>query len=155
MDEGLMTMITLNDVERIAEGDRHLAVLATTRADGTVQASVVSAGVIDDPVHGSAGIGLVAAGGSVKLQLLRQRPLATVVFKHGFQWAAVSGPARLVGRDDGSHYGLDVPRTIRSVFVAAGGDHEDWDEFDRVMAEERRCAVFVRAAAISTNAARD
>jgi pyridoxamine 5'-phosphate oxidase-like protein len=144
-------MADLHDVERIAEGDNHLAVVATTRADGSVQASVVSAGVIDDPVDGSPGVGLVAAGGSVKLRMLRERPVATVVFKHGFQWAAVSGPARLVGPDDGSEYGLDVPQTIRSVFVAAGGDHEDWEEFDRVMADERRCAVFVRAASISTN----
>jgi hypothetical protein len=29
------------------------------------------------------------------------------------------------------------------VFVAAGGTHDDWDEYDRVMAEERRAAVLV------------
>jgi hypothetical protein len=58
---------------------------------------------------------------------------------------------RLVGPDDGADLGLDVPETIRSVFRAAGGTHEDWDEFDRVMAAERRCAVFVRADRISTN----
>jgi hypothetical protein len=58
---------------------------------------------------------------------------------------------RLVGPDDGGALGLDVPATIRAVFVAAGGTHEDWAEFDRVMAEDRRCAVFVRAAAITSN----
>jgi hypothetical protein len=31
------------------------------------------------------------------------------------------------------------------VFQAAGGGHDDWDEYDRVMARERRCAVFVQA----------
>ena len=51
-----------------------------------------------------------------------------------------------------SELGLDVPETIRSVFRAAGGSHGDWAEFDRVMAEERRCAVFVRADSVSTNA---
>ncbi len=76
------------------------------------------------------------------------------MFKDGWEWAAVSGPVRLVGPDDGQTPGLDVPGTIRSVFVAAGGSHEDWDEFDRVMAAERRCAVFVRADAISSNAGR-
>ena len=84
----MRTMADLDDVERLAEGDNHLAVLATTRTDGSVQASVVSAGVIDDPVDGSPGIGLVAGGGSVKLRMLRKRPVATVVFKHGFQWVA-------------------------------------------------------------------
>jgi hypothetical protein len=34
-------------------------------------------------------------------------------------------------------------RLIRSVFVAAGGTHQDWDEFDKVMAAEARTAVLV------------
>lgn len=146
-------MTDLADVERLAEGDHHLAVVATTRKDGSVHASVVSAGVIDDPLDGSPGIGLVVHGGSLKLRLLRRSGQATVVFKVGGQWAAVAGPVRLVGPDDGVDFGLDVPAVIRSVYRAAGGDHADWDEFDRVMAEDRRCAVFVRADRISSNAA--
>jgi PPOX class probable F420-dependent enzyme len=146
-----MIMGDLAYVVQLAQGDNHLAVLATSKADGSVQASVVNAGVLDDPVDGSPGVALVAIGGSVKLRLLRERPQATVVFKHGFQWAAVAGAVRLVGPDDGAEFGLDVPRTLRSVFVAAGGDHENWDEFDRVMAADRRCAVFVRASRISAN----
>jgi hypothetical protein len=29
------------------------------------------------------------------------------------------------------------------VFVGAGGTHDDWDTYDRVMREERRAAVLV------------
>jgi hypothetical protein len=29
------------------------------------------------------------------------------------------------------------------VFTAAGGVHDDWEEYDRVMAEQRRTAVLV------------
>ena len=87
----------------------------------------------------------------MKLRLLRNRRRATLVFKSGFKWAAVSGRARLIGPDDGTEFGLDVPETIRAVFQAAGGNHEDWNEFDRVMAVERRCAVFIRADLISSN----
>jgi hypothetical protein len=29
------------------------------------------------------------------------------------------------------------------VFAAAGGTHDNWDEFDRVMAAEQRVAVLV------------
>jgi hypothetical protein len=29
------------------------------------------------------------------------------------------------------------------VFSAAGGSHDDWDTYDRVMADERRTAVLV------------
>ena len=32
---------------------------------------------------------------------------------------------------------------LRDVFVAAGGTHDDWDEYDRVMRDQRRTAVFV------------
>ena len=144
-------MVDLDDVKRLAEGDHHLAVLTTTRPDGSVHASVVSAGVIADPVDGAPSVGLVARGNSRKLPLLRAGGRATIVFKDGYQWAAVSGPTRLIGPDDGLEHGLDVADLIRTVYRAAGGDHEDWAEFDRVMAEDRRCAVFVRADRVVSN----
>jgi len=147
-------MADLGDVTRLATADHHLAVFIVARPDLTVHASVVSAGVIPDPVDGSPGVAAVLRGGSVKLGLVRRSGRATVVFKAGGDWAAVSGPVRLVGPDDGTDLGLDVPETLRAVFRAAGGSHEDWGEFDRVMAAERRCAAFVRADVVSSNAAR-
>jgi hypothetical protein len=145
----------LEFVRNLAAADHNLAICATTRSDGSVHASLVSAGVIDDPVNGSPGVGLVAAGDSLKLKLLRHNQRAALVFKSDFQWVAVSGPTRLIGPGDGGEFGLDVPQTIRAVFVAAGGSHEDWEEFDRAMAAERRCAVFVRADRISSNPSGD
>jgi hypothetical protein len=147
-------MPNLDHVARLSAADHGLAVFAVGRPDGSVHASVVSAGVIDDPVDGSLGVAAVIGGGARKLELLRQVGRATLVFKDGFDWSAVAGPVRLIGPDDGAEHGLDVPRTIRSVFEAAGGTHEDWEEFDRVMAAERRSAVFVRADAVSSNAGR-
>ena len=144
-------MLDLDYVKRLAEGDHHLAVLTTARPDGSVHASLVSAGIIDDPVDGAPSVGLVAIGNSRKLSLLRQSGAATIVFKDGFQWAAVAGPTRLIGPEDGLEYGFHVLDTIRAVYRAAGGDHQDWAEFDRVMAEDRRCAVFIRADRISSN----
>jgi hypothetical protein len=32
---------------------------------------------------------------------------------------------------------------LRDIFTAAGGTHDDWDTYDRVMATERRVAVLV------------
>jgi hypothetical protein len=147
-------MANLDHVARLSAADHGLAVFAIGRADGSVHASLVSAGVIDDPVDGSPGVAAVIGGDTRKLELLRQVGRATLVFKSGFDWSAVAGPVRLIGPDDGAEHGLDVPLTIRAVFAAAGGTHEDWGEFDRVMAVERRCAVFVRADAISSNAGR-
>ena len=144
-------MADLDDVRRIAAADDHLAVFAVARKDGSVQASVVSAGLIADPVDGSSSVGVVAGGGTAKLALLRANPLATIVFKRGSDWVAVTGSVRLVGPDDPVAMDLDVPATIRSIFVAAGGTHDDWDGFDRVMAQERRCAIFVHADTMTSN----
>jgi hypothetical protein len=144
-------MADLDDVARLAAGDHHLAVFTVARPDGRVQASVVSAGVMADPVDGSPGVAAVVAGAARKLPLLRQVGQATLVFKTGWEWVSVSGTVRLVGPDDGTGHGLDVPELLRSVFRAAGGTHEDWGEFDRVMAAERRCAVFVHADTVTTN----
>ena len=39
----------------------------------------------------------------------------------------------------------------REIFAAAGGDSDDWDEYDRVMAEERQAAVLIRPNRIYSN----
>ena len=144
-------MADLEDVRRLGAAEQFLAVFTVSDRPGHVHASVVNAGVIGDPVDWSPGVAAVVGGDSRKLELLRHVGQATVVFRSGWQWVAVSGPVRLIGPDDGIEFGLDVPETIRSVFRAAGGSHDDWDEFDRVMAAERRCAVFVQAERITSN----
>lgn len=132
--------------QRVADA-RHLAVVATTRPDGSVHASLVSAGLLDDPVSGELSVGMVIGGGTAKLRHLRRTQRATVVFQAGYRWASVDGPARLVGPSDldGGVDATGVPALLRAVFVAAGGSHDDWDEYDRVMAAEGRTAVLVRA----------
>ena len=40
---------------------------------------------------------------------------------------------------------------LRQVFTAAGGTHDDWDSYDRIMAEERRAAVLVSVLRIYSN----
>jgi hypothetical protein len=74
-----------------------------------------------------------------------------VVIRAGWQWAAVEGPAELAGPDDPMP-GVDAERLrllLREIFTAAGGTHDDFDAYDRVMAEERRLAVLVRPSRIS------
>src|SRR5438874_254501 len=125
--------------------DHGLAVVSTARADGTIQSSVVNAGVLDHPVTGRPVVAFVAAGSSRRLTNLRKRPRATVVIRAGWTWTAVEGPVELVGPDD-RREGIDGERLrllLRDIFTAAGGTHDDWDEYDRVMADERRVVVFV------------
>jgi len=143
--------IDLTAIRQRAADARNLAVVATTRPDGSVHASLVSAGVIDDPVTGEPSVGLVVGGGTAKLRHLRRAGRAAVVFQAGYRWAGVEGPVRIVGPDDldGGVAATDVPALLRAVFVAAGGTHDDWAEYDRVMAAERRTAVFVTATRVT------
>jgi PPOX class probable F420-dependent enzyme len=143
----------LDDVRRIAAADHYLAVVTTTRADGSVQASLVNAGVLAHPGDGNDVVGYVARGDSRKLVNLRARPSATVVVHTGWEWAAVEGSAELIGPDD-PHPAVgvgDLAPLLRAVFVAAGGTHDDWDEYDAVMARERRTVVLVRPRRVYSN----
>ena len=133
--------------------DHGLCVLATTRPDGTVQASVVNAGVLRHPVTGAEVVGLVAAGGTRKVRNLRADPRATIVVRAGWQWATVEGTVEIVGPDD-PRAGVDgdgLRVLLRDVFRAAGGTHDDWDAYDRAMADERRAAVLVTPTRTYTN----
>jgi PPOX class probable F420-dependent enzyme len=143
-------------VRQLGADSRWLAVVATSRPDGSVHASLVNAGVLDDPppaVGAGPVIALVAAGGTRKLDLIRRSGRAAVTFHHGWQWVTVEGPAQIAGPDDALP-GLEpseVPELLRAVFRAAGGTHEDWDEYDRVMAADRRAAVLIEPARVLTN----
>jgi PPOX class probable F420-dependent enzyme len=146
-------MSDLGDFTRIGGADHGLCVVTTVRDDTTVQASVVNAGVVDHPMLHVSVVGLVAAGGSRKLENLRRRPRATLVAKTGWEWVAVEGSAELFGPDD-PIAGLsadDLRLVLRAIFSAAGGTHSDWDEYDRVMAAERRAAVFVAPERVYSN----
>jgi PPOX class probable F420-dependent enzyme len=137
-------MVTLSDAVEIGSRDRYLAVISTARADGTIQSSVVNAGVLADPRTGQDVVAFVTYG-KAKLGNLRLRPQITVTFRAGWQWAAVEGSAGIIGPDDPAP-GVDDERLRllrREVFAAAGGTHDDWDEYDRVMVAERRAVVLV------------
>jgi PPOX class probable F420-dependent enzyme len=138
-------MSDLDAFTRLVPLDHGLAVVSTTRADGTIQSSVVNAGVLEHPLGRGPVVAFVAAGSAQRLRNLRARPRATVVLRAGWQWAGVEGTVELAGPDDHLN-GIDEERLRvlrREIFTAAGGTHDDWNEYDRVMANERRVAVLV------------
>jgi PPOX class probable F420-dependent enzyme len=144
---------TLEDVAALAAQERGLAVVATVRADATVQTSVVNAGVLPHPSTGRPVAAFVTYG-RVKLANLRARPQVTLTFRHGWEWIAVEGRAELAGPDDRPSWPADGDRLrllLREVFTAAGGRHDDWAEYDRVMAEQRRTAVLVEPSRVYSN----
>jgi PPOX class probable F420-dependent enzyme len=138
-------MTDLKDFARLVARDHGLCVMSTLRPDSTIQSSLVNAGVLDHPVTGEPVVGLVARGQTRKLANLRARPRTTVVVRAGWEWAAAEGPVDLAGPDDrlGDMDAERVRLLLREIFTACGGTHDDWDTYDRVMAEERRTAVLV------------
>jgi PPOX class probable F420-dependent enzyme len=133
--------------------DHGLCVVSTVRPDGRVHSTVVNAGVLPHPLRGEHVVGLVAVGGARKLRNLRADPRATIVARAGWRWAAVEGDAELIGPDDpGPGIDAEALRTLlRDVFRAAGGVHDDWETYDRVMADERRTAVLITPRRTYTN----
>ncbi|MEV6773519.1 pyridoxamine 5'-phosphate oxidase [Nocardia sp. NPDC051030] len=138
-------MTDLADFARLIPGDHGLCVVSTLRADGTIQSTLVNAGVLKHPETGEQVVAMVVRGGTRKMVNLRARGRMTVVARVGWEWAAAEGPVWIVGPDDPAP-GIDAEHLrllLRDVFTAAGGTHEDWDEYDRVMAAERRAVVLV------------
>jgi PPOX class probable F420-dependent enzyme len=146
-------MTDVTDFASLARRDSGLCVVSTLRAAGTIQSSVVNAGVLDHPVIGGPVVAFTTRGGAVKLANLRARPRITVVVRHGWEWAAVEGLAEIAGPDDPlpGFDQADLPNLLRQVFTAAGGTHDDWPTYDRVMAEERRAAVLISPERVYSN----
>ena len=134
-------MADLDLVRRLGAADHGLVVIAVARPSGSVHTSVVNAGVLDDPDTGGPCVGFVARGDAKKLDYIRQSGRTAVVFRSGWEWVSVEGPARVIG--PGDRAADELATLLRDVFKGAGGTHEDWDEYDRVMAAEARVAVLV------------
>jgi PPOX class probable F420-dependent enzyme len=143
----------LNQAVALAAAESGLAVISTVRADGSVQASLVNVGLLPHPAGGQPSLGFTTYG-KVKLANLRARPQLAVTFRKGWQWATVEGRAELAGPDDAAPWLADADQLrllLREVFTAAGGTHDNWPEYDRVMAEERRAVVLIEPTRVYSN----
>lgn len=145
----------LERARELGKRESGLAVVVTSRADGSAHASVVNAGLLTHPVTPESVVGFVTRGHARKLANLRDRPRVTVVFRSAWEWVAVDGDADLAGPDDvldGMDSG-DVPPLLREVYAAAvGGTTNDWAELDGVFAAERHTVVLVRPTRVYSNA---
>jgi hypothetical protein len=138
-------MPDLQNVRSFLADETGLATVSTTQGDGRVLSSVVNCGVIDHPVTGLASVALVSRGAAARIGHLRRGSQMTIAVRRGWSWVSVTGPADVIGPDDiPDSMDADAVRVLlRDIFTAAGGTHDDWEEYDRAMVEDGRIAVFV------------
>ena len=60
---------------------------------------------------------------------------------------------RIGTRSTGSafHWARRLRVLLRDIFTAAGGTHDDWDGYDRVMREQGRTAVLIDPVRVYSN----
>jgi len=111
---------------------RHRVVLITTRADGSVQASPVSAGV------DSGGRVVVATYPErAKVTNARRRRRGSALFlsdEWNGPWVQVHGDIEVI----------DLPEAIEPLveyFRSISGEHPDWDEYRAAMQSQGKCLL--------------
>lgn len=138
-------MPDLSDVKKFLAEETGLATISTTQADGSVLSSVANCGVVDHPLTGQTCVALVSRGPAARLRHVRRGSPVTVAIRRGWNWVSVTGTTDLIGPADAAD-GVDdeaLRLLLREIYAAAGGTHDDYDEYDRVMAEDGRTAMFV------------
>lgn len=138
-------MPEIEEVAPFLAEENGLAVVSTTQADGRVLSSVTNCGVMDHPLTGRASVALVSIGSAARLGHIRRGSEVTIAVRRGWKWLSVTGPADIIGpKDMPDSVDAEALRLLlREVFGVAGGTHDDFDEYDRVMAQEARAAVLV------------
>ena len=125
-------MPTLADVAAMLRRQPY-AVVSTIRPSGTVQSTLVNVGLYAE------GLAFTAVGRSRKAYNLQRNPACTVIIHDGPHWITVEGKARLYTWDNTEPDTMQ--RLLREIYVLAGGTHDDWKTYDRVVRAERRSAV--------------
>ena len=128
----------LTDTQRDFLSANHNAVCTTFRRSGAAQASIVTVGL-----H-RGGAAFTTTADRAKHRNLSRDPRCTLLVSH-HQWRpflVLEGMATVLSQDNTPSEELRV--AFREVFRAASGkEHPNWEEYDRVMVEDRRVIVIV------------
>ena len=116
----------------------HNAVCTTFRRNGAAQLSIVTSGLY------GGGAAFTTTSDRAKHRNLARDPRCSLLVSHA-DWRpflVLEGNATVLSQDNTSAEDLRV--AFREVFrAAAGKEHPNWDEYDRVMVEDRRVIVIV------------
>ena len=146
-------MSDLDDVKRFLADETGLATISTVQADGRVLSSIANCGVIMHPIKATECVALVSMGSAGRLKHVRRESEVTITIRRGWNWVSVTGEADLIGPDDQEHnFDAETLRLLlREIYIAAGGQHNDFDEYDQEMVRSRRAAVLVAPTRIIGN----
>ena len=138
-------MPDIDDVRTFLAEESGLAVVSTVQSDGQILSTVVNCGVLAQPLTGDVRVALVSMGTAARVAHVRRGSPVTIAVRRGWRWVSVSGDAEILGPDDlsGEMDAEGLRLLLREVFRSAGGQHDDYDEYDRAMADERRVAILV------------
>ena len=116
----------------------HSGVVTTYKKSGAGQMSILASG----PFRG--GAAFVARGNTAKIANLKRDSRCTVLTlnPNWSSYVVVEGTAVIHGWDNTDHEELRL--MLRDAFKACGGDHSDYEEYDRAMREQRRAVVVVQ-----------
>ena len=131
-------MPTIDDLDGLLS-QNNVVVVTTFRRDGMPQQSLVTVGKMDG------GLAFTTRSRNAKAYNLARDPRCAIMLvrrdNRGF--AVLDGKAEVQGAHNTDTDALRL--RLREVYrVAAGKEHPDWDEYDRVMLEEGRVAVLLR-----------
>ncbi len=122
-----------------------VAVATTYRKDGRPQQSLVTVGRFDG------GLAFTTTQGRAKFNNLARDPrFALLLSRPDWRgYAVLDGDAEVRSAENTPADRLRDE--LRAVYrAAAGKEHPDWDEYDRVMREERRVVVLLRPGRLFT-----
>ncbi len=118
--------------------ENHNAVCTTFRRNGAAQLSIVTSGLY------GGGAAFTTTGDRAKHRNLSRDPRCTLLVSHA-DWRpflVLEGNATVLSQDNTP--AEELRTAFREVFRAASGkEHPNWDEYDRVMVEDRRVIVIV------------
>ena len=87
------------------------------------------------------------------LKHVRRGSEVTIAIRRGWNWIAVTGKADLIGPDDNEE-SIDpeaLRLLLREIYQAAGGSHDDFEEYHSEIIRSRRAAVLVAPTRIIGN----
>ena len=131
-------MATLDDLDGLL-AHNNVVVFTTFRRDGMPQQSLVTVGKMEG------GLAFTTRSRNAKAYNLARDPrCAVMLVKPDMRaFAVLDGSAEVQGPHNTDADALRL--RLREVYrVAAGKEHPDWDEYDRVMLEQGRVAVLLR-----------